>query len=82
MTVVLRNKGYLYVLRGPRAGQYGYCWGHLHDRVQTAEKRNISPADFKVGVRFRDGDFLTIALDNLREATPLEQIIEARYGEF
>lgn len=69
---------YVYLLRGSRAGQYGYMRGTFADREVTAVRGAIE----KALVRFRDGKIKAVEIANLREATVMENVIERRYGEF
>lgn len=68
---------FVYVLRGARRGQFGYFRGDMASRLQ-----GINQGILKTGVRFRGGDFVMVAISDLREATDMEKIIEERYGKF
>lgn len=69
---------YVYVLRGPRAGDYGFFRGTWSDR----EAQYVNAGVTKALIRFRDGNMISVETSNLRAATALEILIEERYGKF
>lgn len=71
-------KTYVYVLRGKRAGDFGFFRGTWNDR----EAQFINQGVTKALVRFRDGALIAVETSNLRSANAMEIMLEERHGKF
>lgn len=69
---------YVYVLRGKRAGDFGFFRGTWNDREAQFIKQGVT----KALVRFRDGALISVETSNLRSANDMEIMLEERHGKF